>query len=201
MTMLSASPAWHQDRDGKRVYLKGGQAWAKTAPRDEGGHFIGRKRLDPVVEAARQRRRERDAAVKAQLADQRTRVGRRVRAIENNLRAQLRKQGRAVSIDADITIGQIAQATVRIEAFRAQLNRGLEVDDNQMSRLINISQRGLSKLGLRPTRLDGERAPRGHIAKARWAERETRKATQIADRGVPESNIEGPPRARAAPAE
>jgi hypothetical protein len=42
--------------------------------------------------------------------DQRTRIGRRVRAIERDLRAQLRRRGRTISIDADITIGRVAQA-------------------------------------------------------------------------------------------
>jgi hypothetical protein len=119
------------------------------------------------------------AALRHTAQDQRTRIGRRVRSIENQLRAQLRRQGRTISIDADITIGQVAQAQVRIEAFRAQMSRGLAIDDNQFTRLIDISQRGLVKLGLRPTLLDDGRAPRGlRVARERW----NVQAAQTADR-------------------
>jgi hypothetical protein len=109
------------------------------------------------------------AAHRRTAQDQRTRIARRVRSVENQLRAQLRRRGRTISIDDDLSIGQIAQAQVRIEATRAQQSRGLEVDDMALARLINISQRGLAKLGLRPTLLDAGLAPRGlSIARERW---------------------------------
>jgi hypothetical protein len=109
------------------------------------------------------------AALRHTARDQRARIGRRVRGLENQLRTALRKQGQTISIDADITIGQVAQAQVRIEAFRAQMSRGLEINDEQFSRLINILQRGLAKLGLRPTLFDDGRAPRGlRVAREHW---------------------------------
>jgi hypothetical protein len=137
----------------------------------------------------RQRRRKRDALVKELQADQRTRIGRRTRSIERDLRNQLRRQGRTITIDIDLTCGQIAQAAVRCEAFRASLNQGHPVDDEQHSRLINILQRGLSKLGLRPTLFDAserERQPRGWVSQARW------EAAQTATEGATATH-NGPP--------
>jgi hypothetical protein len=177
----AVTPAWQERGDGKRVWLRGGQAWGQSrAQRDSRGRYLPAKQLDAAGEAERQRRREREAALKAQTQDQRTRIGRRVRAIERDLRNQLRRQGRTVTIDIDLTVGQIAQAAVRIEAFRSQQSRGLAVDDNQFTRLLNISQRGLAKLGLKPSLFDDDRAePRGlSVARQRWDAEEARKAAQ-----------------------
>ena len=141
-------------------------------------------------EEERHRRLAREAALRRQAQDQRTRIGRRVRAIERQLREILKRQGWGVTIDADICIGQVAQANVRLEALRSQMSRGLEIDDNQFTRLINISQRGLAKLGLRPTLLDVDRAPRGQsIARQRWLNEQ---AAQTADRREGDATKEPP---------
>jgi hypothetical protein len=177
----AAWPAWQERADGKRVWSRGGQAWGQSrAQRDAKGRYLPVKELSAAGEAERQRRREREAAIKAQAQDQRTRIGRRVRTIERDLRNQLRRQGWTVTIDADLAIGQVAQANVRLEALRSQMSRGLAIDDNQLTRLINISQRGLAKLGLRPTLLDVDRVPRGQsVARQRW---KNEQAAKTADR-------------------
>jgi hypothetical protein len=85
------------------------------------------------------------------LIDKRTRVARRQRAIENELRAQLRAQGRTILVHDDILVGNLAACMLRLEIMRGEQSRGHFVDDEQLTRLANASQRLVSALGLRPT--------------------------------------------------
>jgi len=93
------------------------------------------------------------------LVDQRTRVARRLRTVENELRDQLRAQGRVVLVHDDIMIGHLAQCMVSLETMRGDASRGLRVDDEQLTRLANTAQRLVNQLGLKPAILEAPREP------------------------------------------
>jgi hypothetical protein len=101
--------------------------------------------LDPIAPWHKPRRvnkpRRTPKEMRRVLIDQRSRVARRLRAIENDLRAQLRVQGRIVLVHDDILIGNLAQCMLRMEIMRGEQSRGHFVDDEQLTRLANASQR------------------------------------------------------------
>jgi hypothetical protein len=92
--------------------------------------------------------------------DQRTRVARRVRALESEYRATLGRQGVTIDIHTDITIGHLADAMVHLEVARAASSRGTPVDDVQMTRWLNLAQRLANQLGLKPSLTDAAPPPR-----------------------------------------
>jgi hypothetical protein len=175
----AAWPAW-QERDGKRVWTRGGQHWGQSrAQRDSRGKFLPAQPLDEAGEAERERRLARDRDLRKQAQDQRTAIARRARTIEGQLRAQLRRQGRAILVHDELTINHAAQLAVRLEILRAEQSRGLHVDDDSVTRYVNAVQRALARLGLRSSLLDGERVPRGlGVARQRWSEQAAQTADQ-----------------------
>jgi hypothetical protein len=71
--------------------------WTPQAgPRDAHGRWVPVRRTS-VSEEERRARLAREAALRRQAQDQRTRIGRRVRSVENQLRAELRRQGRTIT--------------------------------------------------------------------------------------------------------
>jgi hypothetical protein len=176
------------------------QRWARAAPRDHHGRFAPKAPLDAAGEADRQRRIDRDRALRAQVQDQRTRIARRARAIERQLREMLRRQSsKPITVDVDLTIGQIAAVAVRLEILRAEQSRGIVVDADKVSRLANTIARALARLRLKPTMFDEEdRAPSGRFSRARWDDQEARKAAQSATREASEQTTTEPPDGRAA---
>src|SRR6266566_4963081 len=85
------------------------------------------------------------------LVDQRTRLARRARTIERQLRAEVERLGRTVTVHDDILIGQLAACMVRSEVMRGEASRGGQpVSDEQLTRLANTAQRLVGALGLRP---------------------------------------------------
>jgi hypothetical protein len=147
------------------------KAWASRAPRDGQGRFAPSRPLDEAGEKARQDRIARDRALRFQQQDRRTRVGRRARAIERQLRDMLKRLGKSISIDVDLTIGQIASVAVRAEILRAEQSRGAIIPADKLTACANVIARGLSRIGLRPDMLDetGDRpSPGSSIANQRW---------------------------------
>src|SRR5438445_5387540 len=72
------------------------------------------------------------------LVDQRTRLARRARTIERQLRAEVERLGRTVTVHDDILIGQLAACMVRSEVMRGEASRGGQpVSDEQLTRLAN----------------------------------------------------------------
>jgi hypothetical protein len=158
-----------QQERRKREYVDETEWRKRPRARDSQGRYIGTGPDSVRTDEQRQKRREREAAIKKQASDNRTRVARRTRTIERDLRNQISRQGRVITIDVDVTIGQIAAACVRIEAMRSVMSRGEVVDDERLAALINICQRGLGRIGLRPTLLDADRPSAGlSVARARW---------------------------------
>lgn len=92
--------------------------------------------------------------------DQRTRVARRARSIESQLRAQLRKQGRAITIADDMLVASLARATVELELLTGAQSRGEVTDLEQTTRALNVQQRLVSALGLRPADLEPPQPPK-----------------------------------------
>jgi hypothetical protein len=88
--------------------------------------------------------------------DQRTRIARRIRTIENELRGSLRKQGRVVTVHDDMLIGQLSSALVMSEILKGEQSRGVFVDLEQMTRVMNATQRLIAALGLKPELVTGE---------------------------------------------
>jgi hypothetical protein len=99
--------------------------------------------------AAGERRRAKRRLQRRVQTDMRTRIGRRQRAIERELRAELVKMGRQVTIHDDCLIGSLANCMVQLEIAAGDRSRGLKVDDEQITRLANTSQRLIAMLGLR----------------------------------------------------
>jgi hypothetical protein len=85
------------------------------------------------------------------LLDQRTRVARRLRTIEGELRRTLRQQGRVIDVHTDCMIGNLAHCLVHAEMLRGEHSRGIHVDLEQLTRLANTSQRLVAQLGLKPS--------------------------------------------------
>jgi hypothetical protein len=161
--------------------LSPSKRWARAAPRDGHGRFAPKMPLSPAGEAERLRRLARDRDLRKQVADQRTAIARRTRTIEGQLRGQLRRQGRAILVNDELTINHAAQLAVRLEILRAEVSHGLPVDDDQVTRYVNAVQRALARLGLRPSLLEDERAPRGQaVARQRWQTEQ--QAAKTADR-------------------
>jgi hypothetical protein len=103
---------------------------------------------DITTETVSQKRRN---PYRPAVVDGRTRIARRQRAIERELRAQLTAQGRTILIHDDIQIGALADCMVKMEILRGEASRGHAIDDEQLTRYANIAQRLVSALGLRPT--------------------------------------------------
>jgi hypothetical protein len=82
--------------------------------------------------------------------DQRTRVARRQRAIERDLRASLQRQGRVITVHDDCLIGSLASCLLQTEIMAGERSRGARVDLEQTTRLANASQRLVAALGLKP---------------------------------------------------
>src|ERR1700756_5560794 len=93
------------------------------------------------------------------VVDQRTRIARRARAIESELRDRLRAMGRAVTIDVDCYIGSVAGCAVKLELLKGQASRGVFVDSEELTRLANVVARGLGALGLRSDALEKPAPP------------------------------------------
>jgi hypothetical protein len=85
------------------------------------------------------------------LIDQRSRIVRRTRAIEKQLRAEIERLGRVVTVHDDILVGQLATCMVRSEVLRGEASRGAApASDEVLTRLANAAQRLVGALGLKP---------------------------------------------------
>jgi hypothetical protein len=105
------------------------------------------------------KRRARDRTLRQSSGDQRTRVARRIRAVEAALRAQLRSQGRVVTVHDDLLVGSLAHCQVVLEMLRAEASRGHSIDPEEVTRATNACSRLVTQLGLRPETAQPE-APR-----------------------------------------
>src|SRR5262249_48597390 len=72
------------------------------------------------------------------VADQRTRVAKRIRALEREYCAMLTKQGVVIDVHVDMTVGALADAMVRVEIARAAASRGVAVDHTILTRWVNL---------------------------------------------------------------
>jgi hypothetical protein len=119
------------------------------------------------LNARNKQRRLRSAALRKQAADQRTRVARRTKAIEADLRKQLRAQGRIITVHDDVLVGNLAQCSLMLEVLRAEQSRGADIDPEEITRLANTASRLIGQLGLRPETAQPEAPRLGEYLKMR----------------------------------
>ena len=98
------------------------------------------------------------------LVDQRTRIARRTRQIERQLRAEIERCGRIVTVHDDILVGQLAAVMVRSEVLKGEASRGRHVPDQDLTRLANAAQRLVGALGLKPAAIEPSRPLRDRLA-------------------------------------
>jgi hypothetical protein len=111
--------------------------------------FVAEPSPDPPAKSKRKRPNP-PKEQRRVLIDRRTRVARRQRAIERDLRAQLERQGRTVTIHDDILVGNLANCLLQVEFMNGERSHGARVDLEQCTRLANASQRLVAALGLQP---------------------------------------------------
>ncbi len=85
------------------------------------------------------------------LIDQRTRLARRARTIERQLRAEIERLGRIVTVHDDLMVGQAATLATQVEIARGMASRGQHVDNEALTRTANALARALNALGLKPS--------------------------------------------------
>ena len=83
--------------------------------------------------------------------DARTRITRRVRNVEQVLRAEVEKLRGAVTVYDDIQIGNAATLYVQAEIAKSALSRGQHIDSETLTRCLFGVARALRALGLRET--------------------------------------------------
>jgi hypothetical protein len=98
------------------------------------------------------------------LVDQRTRIARRARTIERQLRAEIERCGRIVTVHDDILVGQLASCMVRSELLRGEASRGQHVSDEDLTRMANACQRLVGALGLKPMTLEKPQTLNEYVA-------------------------------------
>jgi hypothetical protein len=92
--------------------------------------------------------------------DRRTKVARRLKVLERELRAEVERTGRSITIHDNVMIGSLAQAALRMELLKGDQSRGVLITDlnEQLTRLGNMAQRLTTALGLRHAVLSGPRS-------------------------------------------
>jgi hypothetical protein len=112
---------------------------AEIAPEPQ-DRMARRRQLNNQTAAARRR----------QALDLRTRVGRRQRQIERELEQELVKIGRKPTIHDQILVANLAQLLMQLEIWRGPQSRGEQIDNEELTRVANASQRLIAALGLKP---------------------------------------------------
>jgi hypothetical protein len=106
-----------------------------------------RSKASPLAAVAKPKRVRRYDPV---LIDQRSRISRRAKTIERQLRGEVERVGRIVTVHDDVLIGQLAACMVRSEVLAGEASRGNPASDEVLTRLANACQRLVGALGLKP---------------------------------------------------
>jgi hypothetical protein len=119
---------------------------------------------EATIEAPARKKRHTPPEQRRVLIDQRTRIARRIRTIEKELRDRLCAQGVTVTVDLDCFVGSAAACAVNLEMMKGAASRGHFVDNEEMTRTLNTMQRSLSALGLKPAVLEPKPDLRAYLA-------------------------------------